>query len=102
MQVMPIEAMIYMGNRLPHHEDDNGEKTEGQKRKGLEDINPSFKYYMETCRPNPMPTFTGHWPTYYKEYNNPSPLFDPNGMLFPLTCVPTPNGPTPGHLNYLA
>ena len=22
MQVMPIEAMIYMGNRLPHHEDE--------------------------------------------------------------------------------
>lgn len=96
MHVMPIEAMIYMGNRLPHHEDE--EQIKNKKRKGLEDINPSFKYFMETCRPNPMPTFTGHWPTYYK---NPSPVFDPNGMLFPMTCVPTPN-PVPGHLNILA
>jgi hypothetical protein len=101
MQVMPIEAMIYMGNRLPHHEDEtNTQENKGIVRRGLEDINPSFKYYMSTSTPNPnaQPTFTGHWPTYYK---NPSPVFDPNGMLFPMTCVPTPN-PVPGHLNILA
>ena len=99
MRVLPIESMIHFGSRKNKKEDD-GSSTE-QKDISVKDINPSFKYYMTTCQPikNPI-VFKGAWPE--KRLNN-SPIFDTNGMIFPLTVVPNPDGDKkPGQLNYFA
>jgi len=100
MQVKPVDLTPNMDNPFfkPQPESTNGEKA---KKIGVEDINPSFKrvLYETSCQPiKPQAVFQGHWPTY-----NTSPVFDVNGIMFPLTIMSKPiEKPFLGHLNYFA
>ena len=97
MRVKPIEAMTYFSNSLRDQEDNSEPKSKS--KRGVEDINPSFKYYMDTCQPiKPQVIFTGHGP-----YHFSSSTFDPNGFLFPIPYRPMPpRGPFTGRLDRLA
>lgn len=101
MNVMPIEPYIYMGGKFKHHEEP--ENKEG-KNFNTENINPSFKQVLkDTAR---KLTFKGHWPNYYRNNNSNTSrndlIYDPNGMLFPLTVIPPKEPTVGGRLNYLA
>ena len=75
MNVMPIEPYIYMGGKV----------------------------LKDTAR---KLTFKGHWPNYYRSNNSNTSrndlIYDPNGMLFPLTVIPPKEPTIGGRLNYLA